>query len=51
MIKINKVESTGYDNGVDKNTKGTWKGDVEMSRAIEIGSIDSLVSRENGLER
>ena len=25
MIKINKVESTGYDNGVDKNTKGTWK--------------------------
>ena len=31
--------------------KGDRKVDVEMSRATEVESIDSLVSRENGLER
>ena len=32
--------------GLIKIQKGLGKGDVGMSRAIEIGSIDSLVSRE-----
>lgn len=46
------AEGSDHDNGVDKNEiKGPWKGDVEMSIAIEIESDDSLISRENDQER
>ena len=52
MIKIKWLRAVTMIMGLTKiQIKGPWKGDVEMSIAIEIESDDSLISRENDQER